>query len=233
MNRLLVLLFVVTNLYAAEPEFKTFKPIRTVTSKGILGDVESHLKADNPWTNGNTQIETSVHEGTHGLNSWARNGSTKYNGFYVLEDRYIQIWEPAITISDVKKNIPTSFRGHAYKYNLESWHTKDWENQPLYVIDEWIAYTNGCMYFDEQKELGKWSVAPTHAIDLTVFSFALLKSLPKDYEYKDELTDFIRWNTKRVLKLVPKSDVMIERWSMFEHGEDCVELKKLYDEVMR
>lgn len=244
MRYLLPLILLLGNLWAAEPNFKTIEPVRPIKSDSILDDIYAYSRYTNLLNNkveagnkiGQPMYETDVHEGTHGLNSFVRNGSPKYNGFYVLKGRYIQFWEPKITFDDISKHIPLTFKARSkhdcYDRHFNAAYTKEWLNHPLYIIDEWLAYTHGNMYYDEVGELKQRSVAPTHLIDLTVFSFALLKALPEDYQYKQELTDFIVWNTKRIQKLVPKSEVMIERLSLFAHSSDCKELFEMSETLL-
>ena len=89
---------------------------------------------------------TTVHETTHGINSAIRNkygGTGNVNAFYLLNGEYVVLKEPGIKLSDVRDYVPENMKGNSF-YNLYLVsQAKDWNNEPLYVLDELTAYTNG------------------------------------------------------------------------------------------
>jgi hypothetical protein len=115
-------------------------PIRDVGNLGpIVTDVESHLYAGHPYRDADRI--TWVHEGSHGVSSLLRN---KWGcpAFYVLQNRAVLMPEPRTTLSAVAGRVPQSLRGEVYNLYLiqmQQW----WNNQPSFVFDEWVAYTNG------------------------------------------------------------------------------------------
>lgn len=121
--------------------------VRQVSPDGIgnvLADIDSHMPAGHHYRF--PEKITWAHETTHGINSNIRN---KYytqnrvvNGFYVLQNRGIVVEEPKTTIAAVAGNIPQSWRGTCYQLYLVQ-QRRDWNDLPLYLCDEWVAYTNG------------------------------------------------------------------------------------------
>jgi len=127
----------------------------------VLDDLESRMPPNHIYRD--VDRITWAHETTHGLNSRLRQkydedryeyhmvvldeklvyqSRSGYNAFYVLEGKSVILKEPDITISDVAKRIPQNLRGNVYNlYLIRS--QSDWNNSPLYLYDEWVAYSNG------------------------------------------------------------------------------------------
>lgn len=92
---------------------------------------------------------TVAHETTHQINSEIANavgGRDKNVGLYCLNDIGFRIDEPrGLTISQVASKVPQEFRGgicQVYDLYLIQ-QAKSWGDRPLYLADEWVAYTNG------------------------------------------------------------------------------------------
>ncbi len=88
------------------------------------------------------------HETVHGINAAIRGkygGTGNVNGFYLLEGKAVVLKEPNVKMSDVAGYIPSQLKGTS-SYNL---YIRDgqqyWQNEPLYIMDELTAYTNGGM----------------------------------------------------------------------------------------
>jgi len=113
--------------------------IKKTELTGFLGDIESRLPERHPYKDRDKM--TWGHEGTHGINSRLRNGLQNYNAAYLLGSwAYFQN-EPATTLSLVKQNVPANLRGGVFDlYLIEQ--QRYWNNQPLYILDEFSAYTN-------------------------------------------------------------------------------------------
>jgi hypothetical protein len=89
---------------------------------------------------------THAHETTHGINSHIsihlRSGSRAHYGFYVGHDRAVLLTGPKVKLSQVADMIPESVRGSRYHlYFIDQ--QRYFEDHPLYLFDEWVAYTNG------------------------------------------------------------------------------------------
>ena len=119
-----------------------FAKRRHVSLDGYLGDIESHLNDHHPYKD--SDVMTWAHEGTHGVNSLARNYMPDYNCMYTLDDNMFVAKEPKFLLSTLAKSIPQELRGEIYKtYLLDS--QRWWNDCPLYILDELSAYINGHM----------------------------------------------------------------------------------------
>ena len=95
--------------------------------------------------------DTYAHEATHGLNACIRNNYNStgelVNGFYLLEGRAIVVREPHVRKSQVANYIPTVLRNMdgTKRFNTYITGQTSFESNPLYIFDEWSAYTNGAL----------------------------------------------------------------------------------------
>lgn len=193
-----------------EPRWKKLSRIREVSDPDlgvVLGDLESHIVADHPYRDVNKI--TWAHQVSHGISASIRNKSYSkepLNGFYLLQDRSIVLKEPYITIKDVAKEIPEKLRGPSFKlYFIEQ--NDKWNDKPLYIIDEWVAFTNG-------SEVGKelncdgWFFELFQAHNFNVYCMYLAMIVDRDTSnYQDsELKKFMKWNIERVFKVTMPSD---------------------------
>ena len=126
-----------------DPEWTNIPPVRSVDPHLglVLGDIDSHMPAGHGYRD-NRRV-TWAHETTHGLNARIRNQYPGSNACYVLNDRAIILVEPTkFTLSKVASAVPRSLRGMSYDLYLIQ-QQRYWNEQPLYVLDEWSAYANG------------------------------------------------------------------------------------------
>ena len=106
----------------------------------IISDLQSHCSS--PGTYSDSDLVTTAHETTHGVNSDLRN---KYGKpcFYALNGKVLSLpHELNTTLSQVAASVPEELRGRVFRLYLieqQSW----WQNQPSYILDELSAYTNG------------------------------------------------------------------------------------------
>ena len=125
----------------------------------FLTDIARHLPSqygDHYYSNDRI---THAHETTHGINSHLsnhlRNNFELGYGFYVGNDQAIVLSEPRVKLSQVAAAIPESLRGSRYQlYCIDQ--QKYFEDHPLYLFDEWVAYTNGAsagVELTEKKQL--------------------------------------------------------------------------------
>jgi hypothetical protein len=133
---------------SAYGEFIKYPAVKQVSNLGkYLSDIESHVDYSKlPRANyrSNDQV-TWAHESTHAINSVIRNKyGNNTNAIYLLYNDAIVLREPPVTLSDVAKIIPLSLRGMSYNLYLKS-QTRYWNGQPLYILDELSAYTNGTL----------------------------------------------------------------------------------------
>jgi hypothetical protein len=170
-------------------------PIRNVADPTILGDIESHLPAGHPY--GDPDPVTTVHEGTHGINSLLRN---QYGMpcFYLLNNRFARIREPLITIDKVARRVPPSLRGSVYRLYLVQMQGY-WNNQPSYILDEYVAYTNGA---EAREKLGIKMRLETidYMLEMSVYATCLARETSTP-----QLKEFLIWQMKRVMELYRRS----------------------------
>lgn len=187
-----------------EPVWTEYLPQRQVTHLGIvLSDIESHLPENHIYRD--EDKVTSVHESSHGIASDLRQkyhqSEKPINAFYCLNNKAVIIEEPNIHISDVAERVPLSLRGGTYSRYLTQ--SPDWENQPLYLADEWIAYTNGAA---ARKDFGIKDRAETvtFMLEFDIYAITLAMTVQElDPAYDDrQLKAFLVWNIERSMAIL-------------------------------
>ncbi len=150
---------------------------------------------------------TLAHETTHGINAYIRNHlnntGKKANGFYVLEDRYVLLKEPSIRKSKVAEFVPKSLRGMRFSTYIIG--QTAWDDTPLYVWDEWVAYSNGGHAALNQVDEGLWNDGWRDAfsgqIEFCVYAIATAMAVEKyDPSYFNDnngFIDFLQWHLER------------------------------------
>lgn len=117
----------------------------------LYGDIIRHCK---DWQHyADLSKYTSAHECTHGINNDLRLASgdwDKKNGFYVGKDLAIILDEPKIKKSQIADFIPQELR--SARYSLYVAGQQSWDDKPLYIYDEGVAYVNGAWAAIELKE---------------------------------------------------------------------------------
>ena len=93
-------------------------------------------------------LPTYAHEATHGLNACIRNqygGTGTVNAFYLLNGKAVVLREPNVRKARVGGLIPAIFRtlGVTKRFIMYVLGQGSWDDIPLYIFDEWVAYTNG------------------------------------------------------------------------------------------
>lgn len=195
----------------------------------VLADIDSHMPRNHEYRD--SDPVTWGHETTHGINTNGRNLATSgNNAFYVLEDRMAFIHEPPLTIADIEPLVPPTFRGTLYRdyiskigrEELRKRHgvtnAEDWDGQPLYILDEWVAYTNGTAVAVDLSSLGwkeKRSDTVSNMLIFCAYATALLQAVERftdpawdharSYPDKGKLIAFVEWNLARCLELYEQS----------------------------
>lgn len=199
---------------SVEPKFEQYSAQRSVSGLGkVLGDIESHMPSGHIYKS-NDKI-TWAHETTHGINShirmkfssnngyWSLNtfrSLARINGFYVLENRAVVIREPATTISATAKLVPRSLRGRVFNLYLVQ-QAGSWNDTPLYIFDEWTAYTNGSAC---RLDLGITSRGETvtYMLEFNVYAVAVaMSSQSQDQQFKS----FLMWQIERAMQIYKDS----------------------------
>lgn len=177
--------------------------VRSISNLGkILSDIDSHMPMGHIYRDANKV--TWAHETTHGINSNIRNSvrdGRRVNGFYGLEDRAAIIEEPKTTIRRVAARVPHELQGPSFDLYLRQ-QTGDWNDTPLYLFDEWTAYTNGSECGRELNAEG-WYYELLQAHNFNVYCMYLameVKASCPDYDDK-QFKAYIMWNVERTFRL--------------------------------
>jgi hypothetical protein len=194
-----------------------FQPLKHLSdpSWGIfLTDIENHVPPSMGTTYRDINKTTWAHESSHGIHSYLNNTyrkGTRSYGMYVGNNKAAMIPQPNIKISDVAKKIPQSFRKVRYQLYLID-QAKEWNNDPLYVYDEWNAYVNGATTGIELNILEGTDYLFS-CLEFNVYSLYLCltaKELDPSYDSK-QLLEFTAWNSVRSMTLYNKGkDVYLQ-----------------------
>ena len=153
-----------------------------------------------------TNRMTCGHETTHMINNDLRNNlqaGNKINAFYLPIGWAFATPEPNFRKSKVKEFVPSDLRGPRYSLYLEG--SRDWDDRPLYVMDEWCSYINGAMVgIDDVKNnryRDGWTDGVYGCLEFSVYGLALCMATEKyDNNYWNtnvEFKSFMNWNLKR------------------------------------
>jgi len=185
----------------------------------VVTDIARHLPADRAcqdayrrYTTNDVDLVTAAHEWTHFLNGYlSRPG---YSAYYLLDGRYITLADPE-GLRGILPNIPGSLRGVLYELYLVE-NRNNARIDPLYLLDEWTAYTNDVVaaiaQLDEGKPLNPFCHAATqpetaaNALEFTFYGFAVGMAVkehdPRYYAGRQgkKLREFIAWNAQRSIQ---------------------------------
>lgn len=191
---------------AGGAQWHTFSPPGSVDGRGILADVLSRCDAQGRRNAYEPDRVTYCHELTHQLNSRIRNSTrgNRLNALYVGEGRAMILSEPNIRLQTVAQYVDPKYRNSTYQLYFVSMR-QYWDNQPLYVLDEWTAYCNGAQAARELRcdEHGSNDRAMwfCHYADCLV---AAVKEHDPKYAQLAELTAFVDWQKKRSAELAKR-----------------------------
>lgn len=161
-----------------------------------LSDIESHMPAGHIYKD--NDFVTYCHETCHGIHSNIR-GKYKTDGYYLFGNAAAIFKSPKVTISQVIPFI--RHRGGVFNLYIVQ-QQRYWNNDPLYILDEWVAYSNGS-WVGIELDL-KRGESLEYALEFNFYVEALKKAIEKhDPNYnKEELWKFIDWQTRRTFALV-------------------------------
>lgn len=123
-------------------EFQEY-PVQAHAEAGdsVYADVLNHCRNFRRYADHGDRV-VNAHECTHGTNADIRNAAGgRVNGFYCLRGRAAVVPEPGCRKRDAAAFIPRSLRGS--RYHLYVAGQAAWDDRPLYLWDEWVAYLNG------------------------------------------------------------------------------------------
>lgn len=207
-----------------EPKWTSYQPLRQVSNLGkVLSDVEGHLKAGHIYRD--SDKITWTHEGTHGINSdlrqkFSRGGNCciaymdnkpvfksleHINGFYVLNNKACIINEPQSSVTAAAHEVPRSLQGTSFNLYMVQ-QARSWNDSPLYIFDEFSAYTNGS---DCRLDLGiqQRQESTLQMLEFGVYAMCLAKACNSD---DPQFKNFLRWQLTRAMKIYRDSKVKLD-----------------------
>lgn len=210
----------------ANVQFFAYPPQKNKQDPGtwgpLLTDIENHLPASygSQYYDSNPAIH--AHETTHGINAHLRNtyGVPGDNAFYVLKDRAILLAEPKMTKSKVAAFVPSQLRGS--RFNLYIIGQTAWDNEPLYVFDEWVSYTNDSDVGVELHNSGKWTYGWTDGVagtlEFCVYATATAMAIeqhdPGYLTQTPQFLEFLAWHLQRGMDIFRAGkDLQYFKWS--------------------
>ncbi len=156
---------------------------------------------------------------SHGISShlrFAYNVTGKpANGLYLMQDRATLVVEPKIHLTDIAPRVPASLRGARWQSAVVG-PAKDWNDTPTFVLEQWIASTNGSEVGIDLVKQGLWgttvrdAVGGTFELNLYAFAFGLaVEELDPTYFAENPLTrELLAWNTERAMRLFAEGSQM-------------------------
>jgi thiol-disulfide isomerase/thioredoxin len=188
------------------PDFVNCPPVRQVVNGTILADIDAHLPAGHQYVD--RDAITWGHETTHGIASRLRQEAQRprFNAFYVTGNKAIYLSEPRVRLADVAARVPKEMRGDAFALYLTGRQLNDWNDCPLYILDEWTAYCNGaCVGIERGGHPGYvFSCDIAHCLEFAGYANVLLATIDEldpNHPDKQRLANFIAWQTARSLKI--------------------------------
>lgn len=212
------------------PMFVEVPAVRTTSSaRGeLLRDIDMRLPAGHIYSAQN--LITWAHETTHGINANVRNlyikrDKIQYNAFYIPGGKAALVVDPPGTIKQVAEKTPKSLR-QLRKRQYDNYIVKtqgQWDDRPLYICDEWSAYTNGVAVRNELKIDNKLEIE--NMVFMGTMALVMLWAIePEDAQ----LQAYVAWNWERCMTLIVEANLSDpdEALLVLRHSVDCSELRK-------
>lgn len=183
------------------PEY-TFKTLdwpkvwNKVSEDTFYADIINHAK--NPVLKYNRS--TNAHESTHMINSDIRNSipqisdgfTNMINAFYIGNGKYVKCTEPPILKEDVISYVPPELRFNRYKLYIIG--QREWNDRPLYILDEFVSYINGGKVSVENVLLNKndtgWTDGVSGCLEFSIYTISLCMAINDKSNYWKENAEF-------------------------------------------
>jgi hypothetical protein len=211
-------------------------------TSAFLADVESRLPPEMGTRYRDRDHVTWCHETTHGVHAALRN---RYGlpAFYPGGGRCALVEAPALTLGEVAAVVPQRFRGTRYNTYLVS-QRRDWDRDPLYVWDEWVAYDNGASTAVEEGVRPGAGMSDDAVACLELSTYALgvaAAARRKGVQVSGQFREFLAWELRRSADLYARAlalpafawpDRRLER--LWRAGDPFVteELRALYGDSL-
>lgn len=194
-------LLLISMCTSVDAQWYVIRPVKQAHPQlgSILADIESHLPNGHPYRS--ADLDNWAHEATHGINSRVRQSFPDHNAFYCFMDQALVLREPKILLASIPRSIPPDHRGEIFNLTFVQM-SGHWNDCPLYVLDEWTAYTN-CSAVVVQRKLDSAS-SIRFMLEFNSYATALLQEvLAHDPNYPDKelLMQFVGWNILRTFEI--------------------------------
>jgi hypothetical protein len=204
---------------AEEPALKFVEVpvlVNRINEKSIYADVINRCENARDFATGpvldTDSRDTNAHESTHRLQAQLRNArGGRVNAFYLLNGKACIVKEPGMRLSYACRFIPASIRSYRYGTYCEM-ALRHWDDRPLYWVDEWSAYINGCSVSLEDTQQRRHVIrsdAASGILELGLYSVAMAMAVEKyDPEYfknDPQFLPFMRYQWKRACEIYTKA----------------------------
>lgn len=175
----------------ARCEWTILEHVRTLNHKSALEDIDKQLQEGHIYSD--SDKVTFAHETTHGVNSRIRKLFNRPNGYYLLKRKAFVINSPKITLRDIANAIPREKRGSGYQLYLVQ-QQQYWNDVPLYVLDELVSYTNGCIVALEYNLMERGTYSFKKVLEMWEYAkVAQELSRHSRFSEQKELDNFLKW----------------------------------------
>lgn len=159
----------------SQPEFVEWKAVRPPKNDSVLEDILSHSRqGDRMLRKYWPDLLTAGHETTHFINADIGNStSSVYQGLYVLENRAVFLKRPTwFKLRDVY--VEPELRGEIYKtYLIDAARDPHNNNNPFFLLDEWVAYTNEVAVWQNYRMGNKDAYVINRSLEMTNYVIAM------------------------------------------------------------
>jgi hypothetical protein len=176
----------------------------------VVSDIERRLPAKHEYWH--EDPVTWVHEGTHYINSQIVRQKGK-QGLYLMDGRGVVLDQPKLTLAQIAAYIPTKDRRTIYQTYLvdqRQW----WNEEPLYLLNEWVAYGNGIACRRSLSQTGTERIDTVRfALEMEVYvqHMVAMAKEDEDYEGIEELKTFVEWHSRRIRDIAGPEDIEIAK----------------------
>ena len=195
-------------LWVDVPASKAFTHVSPVVS-----DIERRLPAKHEYYH--EDPVTWVHEGTHYINSQITREKGK-QGLYLMDGRGVILVSPDLTLAEIAAHIPEKDRRTIYQTYLID-QRKWWNEEPLYLLNEWVAYGNGTACRKSLNKTGKDRLDTVRFfLEMEIYVNHMVDLAEKDngYAHIDSLKAFVRWHSRIVRDTVGEDDIEAAKQAM-------------------
>lgn len=200
-----------------EPHWLAFNPDGADDSHGRLEDCFSRLiqkyktEVSKNDKFGPPDKPNVCHEATHYIISMLRCADDPKNenndAVYIDHGRYLLFDHPKVTLKQVQTYLTEDERTHIRDV-METW--ENWDKEPLYILDEWCAYSNGTICAKEvDAPAPRIEMSRNHMMRCGVIAEAFIKCIEEhdpSYAQLADLKEFVAWQQVRATTIFNETE---------------------------